>query len=51
MTHPPIDRPTSAADELRDAQAAVGRVGDLLDQATAQLEDPLVGREVTGSDE
>ncbi len=51
MTQPSTDGLAAAADELREAQAAVGKVGDLLDQATAQLEDLLAGPEVTGADE
>ncbi|WP_158068661.1 hypothetical protein [Ornithinimicrobium sp. CNJ-824] len=39
------------AEELREAQAATDRVDELLDQATAQLDDLLAGPEVTGSHE
>ena len=51
MTQPNTYGLVTAAEELREAQAATDRVGDLLDQATAQLEDLLAGPEVTGSHE
>lgn len=51
MTQPSKDGLVTAAEELHDAQAATDRVGDLLDQATARLEDLLADPEVTGSHE
>ncbi len=51
MTQPSTDGLVTAAEELREAQAATVRVGDLLDQATAQLDDLLTDPEVTGSHE
>ena len=41
----------TATEELREAQAATDRVGDLLAQATTQLDDLLTDPEVTGSHE
>jgi predicted NBD/HSP70 family sugar kinase len=52
MTPPTTDGLiTAAAEGLREAQAATDKVGDLLAQATAQLEDLLGGPETSGSDE
>lgn len=51
MTQPSTDGLVTAAEELRAAQAVTAKVGDLLDQATAQLEDLLAEQEVTGSHE
>lgn len=51
MTQPSIHGLATAAEELREAQTATARVGDLLDQATAQLEDLLTDSEVPGSHE
>ena len=51
MTQPSTDVLAAAAEELREAQAATARVGELLGQATAQLEDLLADPEVTGSHE
>ena len=51
MTQPSSYGLVTAAEELREALAATTRVGDLLDQATAQLDDLLTDPEVTGSHE
>lgn len=51
MTEPSTCGLVTATEELREAQAATARVGDLLGQAIAQLEDLLGGLEVTGSHE
>ena len=51
MTQPSTCGLATAAEEVREAQAATARVGDLLDQATAQLEGLLAEPELTGSHE
>lgn len=51
MTQPSTYGLFSAAEELREAQAATARIGELLDQATEQLEDLLTDPEVTGPHE
>lgn len=47
MTEPSTHGLATAAEELHQAQVATDRVGDLLDQTGAQLEDLLAGPEVS----